>query len=121
MAKILVVDDERDLRNLVAMVLSGQGHEVESAIDGREGLDKIGSFQPDLVVLDLMMPEVDGWGVLAALREKQAAAPRVILLSAYANDAATQRRGVEAGAWACLGKPFRLPELLGTCTRALAP
>jgi CheY-like chemotaxis protein len=117
--RVLVVDDERDVQALVRMVLERQGYEVEAASDGREALQKIGEHRPDLVVLDLMMPEIDGWGVLEELRGRPER-PRVVLLSAYAHDPLTQRRGLEAGAWACLGKPFRLPELVETCEKALA-
>jgi CheY-like chemotaxis protein len=117
---VLVVDDERDVQALVRLVLERQGYEVDAASDGREALEKIGTKRPDLVVLDLMMPEIDGWGVLERLKGTDAP-PRVVLLSAYAHDPDTQQRGFEAGAWACLGKPFKLPELITTCQRALQP
>ena len=117
--RVLVVDDERDVQALVRMVLERQGYEVEAASDGREALQKIGEHRPDLVVLDLMMPEIDGWGVLERLRDTDAP-PRVVLLSAYAHDPKVLQRGAEAGAWACLGKPFKLPELIATCEQALA-
>ena len=116
---VLVVDDERDVQALVRLVLERQGYDVDAASDGREALEKIGLRRPDLVVLDLMMPEIDGWGVLERLRAA-GSPPRVVLLSAYAHDPRTQQRGAEAGAWACLGKPFRLPELISTCEKALA-
>jgi len=118
MAKILVVDDDLDVRNLVAMVLRDTGHDVESSVDGRDGLGKIAALEPHLVILDLMMPEIDGWGFLAALRQRPTA-PLVILLSAFANDGETRRRAVEAGVWDCLAKPFGLPELVVTCNNAL--
>ena len=102
------------------MVLERQGYDVDAASDGREALEKIGKERPDLIVLDLMMPHVDGWGVLERLKGSESP-PRVVLLSAYANDPKTQKRGEEAGAWACLGKPFKLPELITTCERALQP
>lgn len=117
--RILVVDDERDVQALVSMVLERQGYEVEAASDGREALEKIGRHRPDLIVLDLMMPEIDGWGVLERLRAQQGPPPRVVLLSAYAHDPNTRQRGLDAGACACLGKPFRLPELISTCEQAL--
>ena len=117
-ARVLVVDDERDVQALVSMVLERQGYEVELASDGREALAKIDARRPDLVVLDLMMPEIDGWGVLERLRG-HSAPPRVVLLSAYAHDPTTRQRGLDAGAWECLGKPFRLPELITTCQKAL--
>ena len=116
--RVLVVDDEHDVQALVRLVLERQGYDVEAASDGREALVKIGAQRPDLVVLDLMMPELDGWGVLEHLRGTDAP-PRVVLLSAYAHDPQTRQRGADAGAWACLGKPFKLPELITTCEQAL--
>src|SRR5262245_31128282 len=66
--RILVVDDERDLRTFVAEIFDNLGYVVECAEDGAEALAKMESSSPDLVVLDLMMPVIDGWGVLDRLR-----------------------------------------------------
>lgn len=113
--RILVVDDERDVRTLVCHILIDQGYQVDQAGDGREALDKIQASVPDLVVLDLMMPDVDGWQVL---RELQALAirPRVVVLSAFGD----AKRVTEAGAIGFLAKPFRFAQLVDTCQRALA-
>src|SRR5512134_3653799 len=100
--RILVVDDERDVRSLVCHILIDQGYEVEQAVDGRDALAKIQAHPPDLVVLDLMMPELDGWQVLREL-QGFAVRPRVVVLSAFGDV-----RGVtEAGAVGFLPKPFR--------------
>ena len=78
MATVLVVDDEASLVNIVAFVLKNAGHEVITACDGQEALDKVGgppaggALRPDLVVLDLFMPRVDGFAVHAALRKNEA-------------------------------------------------
>lgn len=83
MARILVVDDEPSIRQLVAFTLEDLGHEVTEATDGDEAVEKIQDMIPDLVVLDVMMPRMDGWGVLQELRrlgiKRQT---RVILLTA---------------------------------------
>ena len=112
--RVLVVDDERDVRTLVCHILVDQGYEVDSAVDGREALEKIRATAPDLVVLDLMMPEVDGWHVLRELKGV-AAAPRVVVLSAF-GDAG---RVAEAGAVGFLAKPFRFAQLIDACRKAL--
>jgi CheY-like chemotaxis protein len=112
--RVLVVDDERDVRTLVCHILADQGYEVDSAVDGREALEKIRASAPDLVVLDLMMPEVDGWHVLRELKGT-VGAPRVVVLSAF-GDAG---RVAEAGAAGFLAKPFRFAQLIDACRKAL--
>jgi DNA-binding response OmpR family regulator len=113
--RILVVDDERDVRSLVCHILLDQGYEVDQAVDGRDALDKILARAPDLVVLDLMMPELDGWQVMRELKEL-ASPPRVVVLSAFGD----VKRVTEAGAIGFLAKPFRFAQLVDTCQRALA-
>jgi DNA-binding response OmpR family regulator len=113
--RILVVDDERDVRSLVCHILVDQGYEVDQAVDGREALEKIQAKTPDLVVLDLMMPEVDGWQVLRELQGRPTR-PRVVVLSAFGD----VKRATEAGAVGFLAKPFRFAQLVDTCQRALS-
>jgi DNA-binding response OmpR family regulator len=113
--RILVVDDERDVRSLVCHILVDQGYEVDQAVDGRDALEKIQARTPDLVVLDLMMPEVDGWQVLRELQGR-ATRPRVVVLSAFGD----VKRATEAGAVGFLAKPFRFAQLVDTCQRALS-
>jgi CheY-like chemotaxis protein len=90
---------------------------VESAIDGKDALEKIAARRPDLIVLDLMMPELDGWGVVDALR-KQGGAPPVLMLTAR-SDYDTFARAVREGVTAFISKPFRLQELLSATRRVL--
>jgi len=112
--RILVVDDERDLRTFVAGIFGDLGYVVECAEDGAEALAKMESTPPDLVVLDLMMPILDGWGVLDRLRA-MTRHPPVVILSAYADCP----RAISAGAAGCISKPFRLKDLVGTCENLL--
>jgi DNA-binding response OmpR family regulator len=114
---VLIVDDERDVRNLVTRIFKDLDYQTDSAADGREALEKIRARRPDLVVLDLMMPEMDGWGVLQWMREEENAPP-VVLLTARA-DYATFTRGVREGAQAFVCKPFRVQELVTTCRKLL--
>jgi DNA-binding response OmpR family regulator len=116
--RILVVDDEPVMQAFVCRVLRQHGYGVESALDGEQALSMISAEQPDLVLLDLAMPGLDGWGVLERLRAL-AGAPRVVVLSAAMIDAETHRRGLDAGAWACLTKPVRIADLVSTCRQAL--
>jgi DNA-binding response OmpR family regulator len=109
-AHILVIDDEPELVRFVARALEAVGHEVSSATDGAVGLGLALSDSPDLVILDLVMPGVDGRNVLRALH---AARPecRVLVLSAEA-DVGARVELLEAGATDFLAKPFAIRELL---------
>jgi CheY-like chemotaxis protein len=115
--RILVVDDEEDVQVLVCRILRDVGYEVDSASDGGEAIEKIGHRKPDLLVLDLMMPGIDGWGVLEHLR-KVPDAPPVVVVTARADDSSFAR-GVREGASAYVFKPFRFHELVATCQKVL--
>src|SRR3990170_427146 len=115
--RILVVDDEADVRSLLSRVLRDAGYSVDTADDGGEALARLEANRPDLVLLDLMMPGVDGWGVLAELR-KEPSPPPVVLVTASA-DPATFGRGVREGVAGYIAKPFRFRDLLSTCERVL--
>ena len=121
MATILVVDDEADIRELVRLNLELDGHEVLSAANGAEALEFAVGEHPDVVVLDVMMPEMDGWETLAQM--KAASDPviahiPVIMLTARADDLDRIRGGIE-GAIRYLTKPFSPSELRGEVALAL--
>ena len=82
MKKILVVDDEESIRELYRADLSDEGYEVELAVNGRQALVLLESFLPDLVTLDIKLPDIDGIEVLRRIREKNATIP-VVLLTAF--------------------------------------
>ena len=82
--RVLVVDDEPDVQDFVKMVLEQGGYQVDCADNGEQALEKIRTAQPDLVVLDLMMPVMDGWTVLDRLGGKLPP-PVVVILSAAAD------------------------------------
>jgi two-component system alkaline phosphatase synthesis response regulator PhoP len=77
---ILVVDDERHIVRLIQVNLEGAGYTVVTASDGREGLEKVESYRPDLVVLDVHMPHVDGFEMLHNLRSKQSTRDMPVLM-----------------------------------------
>ena len=109
---VLVVDDDRSIAEVVSQALSDEGYAVSTASDGIEALDRVASDHPALVVLDLMMPRLDGFGFLDRLREEtNGARPSVIVLSARSgpDDIA---QAIEKGANDFLTKPFDLEELL---------
>jgi DNA-binding response OmpR family regulator len=82
MKKVLVVDDEESIRELYRADLTDEGYEVELAADGRQALLGLDSFRPDLVTLDIKLPDIDGIEVLRRIREKNATVP-VVLLTAF--------------------------------------
>ena len=116
-ARLLVVDDEESVRNLICRILRDAGHEVEAAHDGRDALSKVLRRRPDLIVLDLMMPELDGWGVVDELY-RQGRLPPVLMLTAR-SDYDTFARAVRQGVSAFISKPFRLQDLLSATRRLL--
>lgn len=106
---MLVVDDEPDIRELVRALLERAGHEVLEAADGQEALRSFYSAQPDLVLLDVSMPRLDGWSTLERIRELSDAP--VLMLTARA-DELDKVRGLRAGADDYVTKPFGRQELL---------
>jgi len=108
-ARILVIDDEEDIRNLLEELLRRAGHEVEKADDGRAGLRALHASRPDLVVLDVTMPELDGWQTLERIRDLTDVP--VLMLTAR-GDELERVRGLKAGADDYVTKPFGRQELL---------
>jgi DNA-binding response OmpR family regulator len=119
MAHILVIDDEPELVWFVQRALEADGHRVSNALDGAEGLALAITMAPDLVVLDLRMPGVDGRSVLAGLRAVHPDVP-VMVLSAEA-DVGARVELLEAGAVDFLAKPFAVRELLVRVRNRLSP
>lgn len=110
--KILVCDDERHIVRLIQVNLERQGWSVVTAYDGKEGLEKIKAEKPDLVVLDVMMPYMDGFEVLKALRrEPETESLPVLMLTAKAQDKDVFE-GYHYGADMYLTKPFNPMELV---------
>ena len=108
--RILVVDDDRAVRESLRRSLSFNGYSVELAQDGREALDLIASDRPDALVLDVMMPRLDGLEVCSQLRSTGDDLPILVLT---ARDSVSERvAGLDAGADDYLPKPFALEELL---------
>jgi signal transduction histidine kinase/DNA-binding response OmpR family regulator len=110
--RVLLADDSADMRSYVARLLEGQGYEVTSAADGAAALEMIRERVPDLVLTDVMMPRLDGFGLLRAIRSDPAmAATPVVMLSARAGEEA-KVEGLDAGADDYLIKPFTARDLL---------
>lgn len=108
--RILVIEDERQLAGHIARALARSGHCLTARYDGAEGLQTALSDPPDLVVLDLNLPGLDGLNVLAALRKAQSAV-RVLVLTAR-SEVGDRVKGLHAGADDYLAKPFAMDELV---------
>jgi CheY-like chemotaxis protein len=118
-ANILIIDDYADNRELLRLMLEGAGFQVSEAEDGHAGVEMADADVPDLILIDLSMPKLDGWGVLRELRARE----RTRLLPCVAVTAssdAERTRALAQGFDAYLPKPFRRTELLETVGRLLA-
>jgi DNA-binding response OmpR family regulator len=107
--KILVIEDETLILAFLERGLTAEGHTVDTATRGEDGLDRVRDGQPDVVVLDVMLPGIDGFDVLAAIRVMDPALP-VIMLTAR-GEIADRVRGLDLGATDYLVKPFAFAEL----------
>ena len=123
MTKIMVVDDEIDLREMVSLMLKKEGYETEMAKDGEDFLSKIDEFQPDLVTLDVMMPGLTTTEILELLKEKDCK-PKIILLTVVRFSDEEKQQIFEMGnVIDYITKPFELDELVNiikkTCVVAV--
>lgn len=114
--RILVVDDEPQIRRIMRTTLIGEGYAVDDAKTGEESLEKLRSFRPDLVLLDMNMP---GMGGLAACRDIRRDSNAAIIMLTVRNTEADKIKALDAGADDFVTKPFSTPELLARIRAAL--
>ncbi len=114
---VLIVDDDPAIVSAVADVLRMEGYEVDTAGNGAAALTRVEDALPGLVLLDMRMPVLDGWGFARALRERGVRVPTVIMTAAH--DAAVWAS--EIGADGYLPKPFQIQELLDVVARHVSP
>ena len=110
--RILVVDDEPDIRRLVTEALVGAGYDVQSAANAEEALRMASLYAPDLVLLDIMMPGVDGFAVYERLRERPVSLTSPIIFLTARREINDKLLGFEKGAADYVTKPFHIRELL---------
>jgi len=121
MQTVLVIEDEAPLRANIVRILSAEGYRVVAAADGEEGIQRVTEERPDMVICDILMPRVDGFGVLAALRSRpETAAIPFIFLTASA-DKDDLARGLKSGANEYVTKPFKIAGLMAAVRRLLPP
>lgn len=116
--KVLVVEDDVFIREMVELAFLREGAEVVTEADGQEGLRSFFDFRPDLVIMDIMMPHIDGWQLINQIR--QLADTPVIMLTAVSDEDAIVR-GLEMGATDYVTKPFSIKVLVARAKAALRP
>ncbi len=119
MAKILVVEDEPEIRILVKTILEKAGYSVVEAEDGEAALRLVNEEEPDLVLLDVMIPGIEGWEVCRRIRENEATRRLPIIMVTVRTTDEDIQRSVECGANAHINKPFDQRELLDTIKKLL--
>lgn len=117
--RALVVDDEADILRLIEIKLKKSGFEVLTARDGQEGLEKALAEKPDIMLVDVMMPKLDGYSVVAAVKEKLGAEAPIILLLTAKGQEADVVKGLTSGADDYIIKPFSPRELIARISVAL--
>jgi len=115
--KILVVDDEQDILLLVRITLEAEGYEVITAVNGREAVDRLVADKPDLLVTDVMMPEMDGFEVLENLKQNVETEGIPVIMLTARTDARDMFRAWDMGTSIYLTKPFRPRELVAAVKR----
>ena len=115
-APILVVDDDMTIRQMIRWALEDEGFRVDTTGDGQQALDHATRRRPALLVLDMMLPGLDGAAVAAGLRAAYGEPPPILLITA---DGRAQAKARRVGAYAHLTKPFELDELVALVRRGL--
>lgn len=113
---VLVVDDDRDMLELTSDALALRGYRISTAAHGKAALERVAEARPNVILLDMRMPVMDGWTFAAILRERYGRRIPVVVVTA-AED--SKLRAAEVGAEGHLGKPFALAELYEAVARAL--
>ncbi|HET6972073.1 MAG TPA: response regulator [Phenylobacterium sp.] len=117
--RILVVDDDPYLLELITTRLELAGYDTRAARDGRQAIERLADFRPEAMVLDINMPVLDGFGVLAHMRAQGLTARTPTMVLTARNNAGDVARAVECGARDYLSKPFKDEQLLARVARLL--
>jgi DNA-binding response OmpR family regulator len=118
--RVLVVDDQEDIREMARLILTGAGYEVVTASSGREALKLAASASFDLMLLDINMPELDGWATLRLLRADEAQDALPVAMFSVKSEVRDKVAGLKDGAIDYITKPFGVDELASRVSRILA-
>jgi CheY-like chemotaxis protein len=109
--RILIVDDDGDNRELLRIILQSAGFVTRAASDGEEALLSVAADPPDVILVDLMMPGIDGYQLTAQLKQRSESKRIPVIMLSAMNDSATRKRALESGAAAYITKPIDRREL----------
>lgn len=109
--KVLIVDDSSNIRKLVGVILRKDGYEFDEAISGTEALAKIALYRPDIVILDLVIPGIDGYGVCESIKSNEETRGTKVLVLTSESSREARDKAYEAGADQFMTKPFEPDEL----------
>lgn len=117
---VLTVDDSRTMRDMLHLALSEAGYKVVQAVDGMDGLDVLGGSEPDVIITDINMPRLDGFGFIEAVRKDGRWRTTPILVLTTESDQAKKERAKQAGATGWIVKPFHPAKLVDVVRRVAA-
>jgi DNA-binding response OmpR family regulator len=118
--QILVIEDDASVRTLLDKSLRARGYQVVTCDDGLAGLAMLERLAPDLIIVDIMMPRLDGMTFVKAIKGHEATKPIPVIFLTANNDPRTMIAGINLGAKHYVTKPFQLDELLGKVAKVLA-
>ena len=118
---VLIVDDEQETRELLRLMLEFAGYDIYEAVDGLDALEKVKLVQPDVILLDVMMPNMDGLEVCRRLRSQAATADLPIIMVSAKIQVEAIREGLDAGATRYLTKPVSRANLVETIREVVTP
>ena len=118
-SRILIVDDEKPISTLLAQTFEQEGHQVANAFDGIDCMNKMATFRPDVVIMDIMMPKLDGVDTTRLIRRNKSYSNTIVVALSARSDEETRHRMKEAGANLFMRKPFVIAKLLARVSRML--
>ena len=117
--RVLVVDDEKPISTLLSQTFEQEGYEVSNAFDGIECMNKMATFRPDVVIMDIMMPKLDGVDTTRLIRRNRSYSETIVVALSARSDDETRQRMKDAGANLFMRKPFVIAKLLARVSRML--
>ena len=117
--RVLIVDDEKPISTLLAQTFEQEGYVVANAYDGIECMNRMATFRPDVVVMDIMMPKLDGVDTTRLIRRNRSYGETIVVALSAKSDEETRHRMKEAGANLFMRKPFVIAKLLARVSRML--
>lgn len=111
MKKILIIEDDKMIKTILQFMLNREGYQTDFAIDGKEGMEKLNSFNPDAVITDVMLPYLSGIEIVSLSKKLNPNRP-VFVVSSLGNESVTVEKAIEQGANEILSKPFNPEDIL---------